>query len=806
MLAMDFVTFARPWQPRLRMTSEPSHEFAELFHDSAWLRRFASTLVADRHMDDLVQSTWLAALQRRAVVQSPKRWLRGIARNLARMMHRQEVRSRGREARATRAPSAASPVEIVAQFEARQAVGEALLALPEPTRTIFMLRYYEDLEPAVIARRLALQASTVRQRLHRGRELVRARLHGRLGADWRSSSALLAFAVPSKATLSAAKSVSVASLIAVACVAVCSITAIACLGPGAIRPMAAGTVAMAGVENVSRGAQPVASPPMPIERSLVASDHPDPILVFGVVRDLEGRLVEGAVVRVVRHSIEGMHAGLAWQLNVGTVYGAAAVTDAHGKFLLRVLSSGPFGIVAIEEDRRSQVIAPAAPGGQHELSLYEVTHVKGRLVEIDARAPLEEVPLAGRVMRSVGRATSGISTVVAPLHELAGIDEVITDANGSFRIAVLQGATGSIEPAFGGESILWPSEVDKPIVVRSRVRSITVRVVDRSDGLIIKNPTLRAHRETVAGGADGVIVARVPLSGVVVIEAAGYCSRVVVCDADCVVQLDAAAKATLTFEKATDEPARNLSLVAVGWLVGGSGIVSRCETDDDGRVMIDRPAHGGLSIWGVLSGRLVRLCEVPPGSGELVLPAVSTKTFAVGGVVMDVGGAPAAHVAVYAGLTKTSIRLPWLLDATPIAFTDHAGRFEIPALANLEYQFASRSSSSVATITDAITPRNTKRVKLKLVEAPMIRGRVVEASGKPAAGVFLSATLTGKADPRLRRFGLSRTHARSDSDGYFRIAAVAEQNRHRVTAERAQSVKVDATVDVPCSDLVLEFR
>ncbi|MEO6596658.1 MAG: sigma-70 family RNA polymerase sigma factor, partial [Planctomycetota bacterium] len=176
------------------MTSGPDPDLDRLFYDGAWLRSFARSLVPARDVDDLVQSTWLAALQQRAGVRRPQHWLRGAAKNLARMLHRQRVRAERRESRSLPTEPAPSTADLVAGLEVQREVSEALLALPEPVRSILVLRYHEGLEPAAIAKRLGLQAAAVRQRLHRGRELVRARLQQRFGNDWRGNSVVLAFA------------------------------------------------------------------------------------------------------------------------------------------------------------------------------------------------------------------------------------------------------------------------------------------------------------------------------------------------------------------------------------------------------------------------------------------------------------------------------------------------------------------------------------------------------------------------------------------------------------------------------------
>jgi hypothetical protein len=67
-----------------------------------------------------------------------------------------------------------------------------VLALEEPYREALLQRYVQGLEPAEIARTLGVPASTVRNRIARGLELVRARMDARHGGERGAWAALLA--------------------------------------------------------------------------------------------------------------------------------------------------------------------------------------------------------------------------------------------------------------------------------------------------------------------------------------------------------------------------------------------------------------------------------------------------------------------------------------------------------------------------------------------------------------------------------------------------------------------------------------
>ena len=69
----------------------------------------------------------------------------------------------------------------------------AVLALAEPYRSAVLLRYYEELPPRAIARRLGVPVETVRTRVKRGVELIRMRLVEARSFDAR---ALIAWLLP----------------------------------------------------------------------------------------------------------------------------------------------------------------------------------------------------------------------------------------------------------------------------------------------------------------------------------------------------------------------------------------------------------------------------------------------------------------------------------------------------------------------------------------------------------------------------------------------------------------------------------
>ena len=105
-----------------------------------------------------------------------RNWLVAVMRRLASKRARGERRERSRIERAARASEVPSTATIVAREAMRAELVRAVLALEEPYRSVVLLRYFENLPPRAIARRLGLPVETVRTRLKRAMSQLRARL------------------------------------------------------------------------------------------------------------------------------------------------------------------------------------------------------------------------------------------------------------------------------------------------------------------------------------------------------------------------------------------------------------------------------------------------------------------------------------------------------------------------------------------------------------------------------------------------------------------------------------------------------
>ncbi|MBK8975686.1 MAG: sigma-70 family RNA polymerase sigma factor [Planctomycetes bacterium] len=171
-------------------TSIPTIEV--LLGHQDWVRQIARSLVADpSRADDVAQETILESITRPPrSLPSPRGWLFQVARNAARASRRGERRRRNRERSVARCESVrADPSDAAQRAEMHRRLVDELFELPEPYRSVLVLRYFEDLDAREIAAQLDRPLATVRTQLQRGLERLRGRLDERFGdrAAWRAA-------------------------------------------------------------------------------------------------------------------------------------------------------------------------------------------------------------------------------------------------------------------------------------------------------------------------------------------------------------------------------------------------------------------------------------------------------------------------------------------------------------------------------------------------------------------------------------------------------------------------------------------
>jgi RNA polymerase sigma-70 factor (ECF subfamily) len=143
---------------RLTMLDRLYREAGPLVH-----RRLQRWVGSGADADELLQDTFAVAASRYTALtraDSPRAWLLGIARNVARRFHRR-VRLRRTE---PLGDLAQPPAEEDARLEEMR---RAIASLPPELREVIELRLSEDLSYAEIAASLGIPDGTVRSRLHR---------------------------------------------------------------------------------------------------------------------------------------------------------------------------------------------------------------------------------------------------------------------------------------------------------------------------------------------------------------------------------------------------------------------------------------------------------------------------------------------------------------------------------------------------------------------------------------------------------------------------------------------------------------
>lgn len=134
-------------------------------------------LRGDPEVDDVVQDTWVAALESgpREPRAAPA-WLRSVARHRALNVVRERRRRARREEAVARSEGVPDVAEIAEREALRRRLVELILSADEPYRTTLLLRFYEDLPARVVAARLGVSVETVKTRIRRGLDRLRRRM------------------------------------------------------------------------------------------------------------------------------------------------------------------------------------------------------------------------------------------------------------------------------------------------------------------------------------------------------------------------------------------------------------------------------------------------------------------------------------------------------------------------------------------------------------------------------------------------------------------------------------------------------
>ncbi len=150
----------------------------DLLEHEGFVRSLARSLVgSDADADDLTQDTWVAALRN-----PPQRglpltaWLGRVVRNQFRNRRREQARRATRERAAARSEVDDRSDQLAERLELHRRVVDAVLALPSKYRGVLLLRFYDGMSAADIARQRGEPTVTVRSQIRRGLDQIRRQL------------------------------------------------------------------------------------------------------------------------------------------------------------------------------------------------------------------------------------------------------------------------------------------------------------------------------------------------------------------------------------------------------------------------------------------------------------------------------------------------------------------------------------------------------------------------------------------------------------------------------------------------------
>ena len=432
--------------------------------DLEGVRRLARVLVhGDADADDLAQDAVLVALERPPRSgYTPRSWLAGIARRLAKDRRRRDATRRRHEQAAARAEAGATGLDVHEHLARRRLVLEAVAALPPDAAEAVCLRYFEDLPPREVAARLAVPVETARTRVKRALARLREDLDRReTGGRAAWGAALLPLAGPARAPSAApmpevlVMTTTTKGLVAAAAVAVVAgvawttlrasdrgedgravAPAVASAGEGAL---AAWPAAPSSAAAPAAGTAAPASTTVPVA-PLADRAHggvEDGATVEGAVRDAAGRPVVGALVTL------GPDGLLPFYVRAPTrrLWSMLEVrTDPEGRFRFSgVRPRDRYALRILDADGAPAFLPSLSWVAREPATLGAVTIAPGAVATgrvVDA----EGAPVAGARVVALAPMANPLGFVLADADAQPALDaDVVTGADGRFRTTRLAG-------------------------------------------------------------------------------------------------------------------------------------------------------------------------------------------------------------------------------------------------------------------------------------------------------------------------------------------------------------------------------
>jgi RNA polymerase sigma-70 factor (ECF subfamily) len=717
------------------MTDSRSHDCEALLASADWVRALARRLLADAQAaEDLAQDTLAAALVRPPADGRPLRgWLAGVMRNLVRRERRDAGHRGARERAVAREEAQASSAELLERLDSHRAVVEAVARLDEPYRAAILMRYFEGLTPAAIARRTGTPRRTVHTRLQRALARLRAELDRAHGGDRRSwLLALIPYARGSGGWNSVATGTLVMEtklklgVAALAAVGVCSTIVLWRGEEDALAPVRADEQPRLASQTPRAGEATGVLAETPAEASRRAPDAPTaaaattdlpaaPPRLLGRVLDVEHLPVAG--VRV-RYSSPGDHG----QPDLETT------TDATGAF-------------ALDRPERGGTLDVASPGWtsifRPELSEAPDEH---ELVLVVARS----ITLGGTVADERGRALASARLAVPMPFGLRARFDAVLDRSSTVERSTQADAGGRFELA------------EVPLVPG-------VELVTTHAGYVTDRRALPAFDE---------------LALAIVLRSAR----------------EEPAQLLGTVVDPEGAPVEG-AWVALGAASARSGAAGAFALDLEEENSLRGQVRDGAPLRAVKAGYLPAELARPRGYAwpEPLILRLGGPPLAISGRVVDADGLPVpsaelwtsgethfgyiaiegAEMAMRAGASVEGILRgdPW----TWRTRADAAGRFELRGLLPHDYRVCALDKVHLLA-TEASLPAGLQGIELRLPREELhdlVAGRVTSLSGAPLAGlhVVLERPAAGPALSELDR--LDGRAATTDGEGRFRFERVS---------------------------------
>jgi RNA polymerase sigma-70 factor (ECF subfamily) len=186
-------------EPLVRLASQGDESAIRILiqrHNRRLFRIARSVLRDDAEAEDVVQETYVRAFSNLGSFRGEARlstWLTRIALNeaLGRARRRRPTvelsDAEMREGRVLMFPPASTstdPESETARSEFRRVLEDAVDALPEAFRVVFVLRDVEGMDTEETASQLSIRPETVKTRLHRARRTLRTAIERRLSATF----------------------------------------------------------------------------------------------------------------------------------------------------------------------------------------------------------------------------------------------------------------------------------------------------------------------------------------------------------------------------------------------------------------------------------------------------------------------------------------------------------------------------------------------------------------------------------------------------------------------------------------------